>query len=239
MTPRPPLPVTLLGPWRPCRNTFTYLRTHAPATLLHLLAAQQLGGAHLSWAAEEAGRITALPAGVIVAAVTPLLTHVTPYVREGAVYGLQPFLHRADVWAAVVTVARSDPSPTMREVAEEALLEHLDEQRQTWFIRPWRPCSATFDYLAEHAPDDLLGYLTRGWLSHVNLAYAALAAQYCPDARLTGALAALLTHPRAYVVEGALRGLAPHCHLAEVQAAILAAQPHPCPAAQRLLSAQT
>ncbi|MDR6219033.1 hypothetical protein [Deinococcus soli (ex Cha et al. 2016)] len=239
MTP-PPLPAaTLIGPWRPCRNTFTHLRTHAPATLLHLIAAQQLGTAHLSWAAEEAGHITTLPAGAIVAAIKPLLAHGTPVVREGAVYGLQPFLHRLDAWAAVVTLARSDPSPTIREVAAEALLEHLDGQNQTWFIRPWRPCSATFDYLAAHAPDDLLGYLTLGWLSHVNLAYAALAARDCPDTRLTGALCTLLTHPRAYVVEGALRGLAPHLHLPGVRAAIRAAQPHPCPVAQRLLSAQT
>lgn len=75
----------------------------------------------LTFAAEYLGRA---PADVAVPALLPLLGHEKPYVREGAIYGLEPHATGdPGIVEAFRVLAALDPSPGVRTVAAGALEE--------------------------------------------------------------------------------------------------------------------
>lgn len=51
---------------------------------------------------------------------TPFLSHPKAYVREGAIYALRYHLD-ADLVTTIETMAKSDPSTTIRDIAVETL----------------------------------------------------------------------------------------------------------------------
>jgi len=125
--PRPGLPFNVLAPrvasvvlarWgRPCEEAFAFLATSHPLELLRLVASGVLDVADLTFAAEIAGRIQDPR---VVRVLLPLLKHVSPVVREGALYGLAA--HADDqVLDLIRTMADKDPSPGVRAAAEDVL----------------------------------------------------------------------------------------------------------------------
>lgn len=53
--------------------------------------------------------------------IMPLLSYPKGYVREGAVYGLERFLHNPVIREALEQQLLQETSPTMRQVLEDAL----------------------------------------------------------------------------------------------------------------------
>lgn len=104
-----------------CKADCERLSATDPAALV--AAFPEMKPTLLTFAAEYLGRA---PADVAVPALLPLLDHEKPYVREGAIYGLQP--HAAcdpRIVEAFRVLAALDPSPGVRTVAAGAL-EELD-----------------------------------------------------------------------------------------------------------------
>ena len=98
---------------KPCVAMFEYLAETDPARLIRLIDGGALSPADLTFAAEVAGK---LPAELAVASLLRLLTHVSPVVREGAVYGLAQ--HRSDlVDTRLRQIATNDDSLGVRETA--------------------------------------------------------------------------------------------------------------------------
>lgn len=125
---RPPaLPFDVLSPrvasmvvarWgRPCEEAFSFLADSHPFELLHLVASGRLEVADLTFAAEIVGRIRD---SRVVSVLFPLLKHVSPVVREGALYGLSAHVDDR-VLGAIRAMAAEDPSAGVRAAAEDVL----------------------------------------------------------------------------------------------------------------------
>ncbi len=104
-----------------CEDEFNYLAKVDPARLASLISAELKDRPELlTFAAEAAGQIPYTP--VVMRVLGPLLSHLNSVVREGAILGLSTHLSesvQARQW--VRQLARSDPSPSVRAAAEDAL----------------------------------------------------------------------------------------------------------------------
>lgn len=89
--------------------------------LLRVLATSQ-DRTTLTFAAEVVG---GLPTEMAEPALLPLLDHVSPVVREGAIIGLDS--HTTDrVWAKFLAMAEHDPSPGIRSILVYRVQERRD-----------------------------------------------------------------------------------------------------------------
>lgn len=102
-------------------NQFIRYAEEDPARLVELIRTNAIERPSLlTFAAEAAGRIanTALVVGVLL----PLLGHVDPMVREGAVYGLEPHLERSlEARSALRSMVIREPSPGVKAAVSDAL----------------------------------------------------------------------------------------------------------------------
>ena len=105
-----------------CEEEFVYLAEQNPAELVRLMNSTLADRPNLlTFAAEAAGRIA--NAALVVAILLPLLSHVDPVVREGAVYGLGPHLGSSlDARDVLRDMVKSDPSPGVIDAINDALL---------------------------------------------------------------------------------------------------------------------
>jgi len=100
---------------------FEYLAKAAPQSLANAIRRHNLPSGLLFLAAEIFGREssfeTAFPTLV------PLLSHSSPVVREGALYGLKALAetHSAEIARVFHDVALNDSHETIRKLAAEAL----------------------------------------------------------------------------------------------------------------------
>jgi hypothetical protein len=73
------------------------------------------------------------------------------------------------------------------------------------------PCEGAFEYLSSKHPDNLLRLIESGTLADRDLTFAAeIAGRIDDDGAVRRALLPLLSHPAAFVREGAIYGLAAH-----------------------------
>ena len=105
---------------RPCEAAFELLAARFPHELARLIDGQRLEISDLTFAAEALGRCEL--GWLVRHTLLPLLTHASPVVREGAIYGLQKHLD-ADARTTMGTLSDSDPSPAVRLAARDALSE--------------------------------------------------------------------------------------------------------------------
>lgn len=111
----------ILARWnRPCEGAFEVLAARFPHDLAKLIELGRLGSADLTFAAEALGRSEL--GWLVRHALKPLLTHASPVVREGAIYGLQKHID-GSTRAALSALSRDDPSPAVRLAATDALSE--------------------------------------------------------------------------------------------------------------------
>jgi hypothetical protein len=94
------------------------LATRFPHELAKLIKDGRLETSDLTFAAEALGRSEM--GWLVRHTLTPLLTHVSPVVREGAIYGLQKHVDE-DTRTALRAVSKNDPSRAVRSAAEDAL----------------------------------------------------------------------------------------------------------------------
>ncbi len=102
----------------PCEAMFEYLAENDPAELIKFIEEATLRPAHLTFAAEAAGRIH--DHSKVVQPLLKLLSDKSPMVREGAIYGLAGHLDD-DVMERLREVAERDPIEGVRLAAESAL----------------------------------------------------------------------------------------------------------------------
>jgi HEAT repeat protein len=100
------------------RSDLDHLARNDPDELLRLLKRTDLDPVELTWAAERVNQIEDSDAAR--AALLPLLTHPEAIVRQGAVFGLHRHVDAA-VRAVLKEITRSDPSPSVRDAAHDAL----------------------------------------------------------------------------------------------------------------------
>lgn len=103
---------------KPCEAAFEYLASRHPESLLAWIDSGLLSPTDLTFAAEYAGRIEA-PLRVR-ACLLPLLGHPEAFVREGVIYGLTRHVDDS-VRVRLRDLAKTDPSPSVRDAATEAL----------------------------------------------------------------------------------------------------------------------
>ena len=84
--------------------------------LASLISSGTLDDVDLTFAAEHLGRLAHDDSAFARRALTPLLSHESPLVREGALYGLDGHLD-ADLYERVTAIAHGDPSRGVREAA--------------------------------------------------------------------------------------------------------------------------
>jgi hypothetical protein len=109
----------------PCEAMFEYLAQTAPLELIRL--ASGLRPSQLTFAAEWLGRSGDPRARLVLLG---LLRHVSPLVREGAIYGLEALggeaLAAARQQLAELTLPDVEPSPGVLAAAREALYVVVD-----------------------------------------------------------------------------------------------------------------
>lgn len=88
--------------------------------LASLISSGTLSNAELTFAAEHLGQLAYDDPALARSTLTPLLSHESPLVREGALYGLDGHLD-ADLYRRVEAIADGDPSPGVRLAATELL----------------------------------------------------------------------------------------------------------------------
>jgi HEAT repeat protein len=101
-----------------CPPSYEELALSNPDEILRLLGAD-LAPHELTFVAEAAGKLA--DGNAAVAALLPLLSHASPFVREGTIYGLSRFATREAVRERLAALAAEDSSPGVREAAREAL----------------------------------------------------------------------------------------------------------------------
>jgi hypothetical protein len=106
----------------PSRRAFADLAADDPAKLAAWILTGTLGRGHLSHAAEILGQATRAmrPADGVILVLDRLLTHPSPAVREGAVYGLRYHL-TPRVLRRLAQMQEDDPSDGVREAIEDVL----------------------------------------------------------------------------------------------------------------------
>lgn len=115
----PHVAVELNARWRrPCEDMFDYLAEVYPLQLIDLLGSGCLTDAHLTFAAEIAGRVKSTE--LVKAVLIPLLRHSNPVVREGSIYGLACHLADDEVRERLLLLEREDPDDEIRSIAAEA-----------------------------------------------------------------------------------------------------------------------
>lgn len=105
----------------PCEAAFRFLVARYPDSLLLLIESGRMEAADLTYAVEIAGEMPWSQDNCRV--LMAMLGHVSPMVREGALYGLA-FHPRQEVLERISEVARTDKSPAVREAAL-AILEEV------------------------------------------------------------------------------------------------------------------
>jgi len=103
---------------RPSRDELRKLAETNPQSLVDWMKRQDPG--HLTYAAEILGELSP-DKDLARRELLPLASHKSALVREGAVYGLSNFLGDNEVRECLSRLSRSDPSPSVREAAEDAL----------------------------------------------------------------------------------------------------------------------
>lgn len=108
----------------PSLNRDERLRVAARLDLLSRNAIADI--AELSFVAEDVGQVVAhrhqYLEEIAVPVLLALLNHASPLVREGAIYGLADFAsRRPEVARALMRLGWADPSPGVRDAANEAL----------------------------------------------------------------------------------------------------------------------
>ena len=101
-----------------CEALFENLARTDPAELVRMIREDRLAPADLTFAAEALGSVVGDDRTV--PTLLSLLEHSSPLVREGAVYGLTDHMD-GNVRHALSKLARSDPSPGVRDAANETL----------------------------------------------------------------------------------------------------------------------
>jgi HEAT repeat protein len=101
-----------------CEAMFEFLAAYYAQDLLKLVSANVLAPSTMTFAAEIAGTIANGQA--VRAALTPLLDHESPLVREGAIYGLRDHADET-VEKKLASMAQDDPSPAIRRAAGDTL----------------------------------------------------------------------------------------------------------------------
>lgn len=111
---------TYEAPFQPSRALFEHLAARDPRRLLDLIVSRELAPAHMTFAAEIAGRSGYAEAVVVL---LPLLEDIAPLVREGAIYGLEPHIHIPAVRTAILRLTNpaNESSAGVRTAAAEAL----------------------------------------------------------------------------------------------------------------------
>lgn len=110
---------SVLARWsRPCEGAFELLAARFPYDLVKLIEHGRLKPSDLTFVAEALGR--SKMGGLVRHALKPLLTHPSPVVREGAIYGLQKHIDD-EVRAVLESVLAEDESRAVRMAAEDAL----------------------------------------------------------------------------------------------------------------------
>lgn len=112
-----------VDPDRPCERLFERLAVEDHDRLVGYLAPDLLPPHLLTFAAEHAG---SMPASVAVRPLLALLDHESAVVREGAAMGLSCHAGDSSVRRALIIVSESDPSPGVRERAQEAIEDPPD-----------------------------------------------------------------------------------------------------------------
>jgi HEAT repeats len=109
----------LMGRWgNYCDALFEELAAIAPSELAALLLSPRVPPARLTFAAEILGRMA--PTEVAQRPLVTLLSHASPLVREGAIYGL--IHHPSDATRGLLAqIAEQDTSPAVRDAARESL----------------------------------------------------------------------------------------------------------------------
>lgn len=101
------------------RNQLKQLLDIDPELLLLLIECGHLQPSVLTYAAEFAGNIS--NSKRVRKALTPLLDHSSPMVREGALYGLADHLD-SELKKVIAEIVRHDKSPGVKSTAEDILL---------------------------------------------------------------------------------------------------------------------
>lgn len=97
--------------------------------MVNLLFNRNVRSACLTFAAEIAGKRWPNDQRVYVA-LAHLLTHESPVVREGALYGLAHFKMDAGMMHSLNEIAQHDVSKTLREIAAELVADASDSPSQ-------------------------------------------------------------------------------------------------------------
>jgi len=103
---------------RPCEGVFEEMAREDPARLISMLADDRLMPTDLTFAAEIAGGIA--DSALVRPALLRLLGHPSPFVREGAIYGISRHMTE-EVVQRLRELASIDPSPGVRAAAEDVV----------------------------------------------------------------------------------------------------------------------
>lgn len=103
----------------PCEALFKRLATENPDELLSALDSGVLAPHDLTFAAEAAGDIR--DTRRVQVALFALLRHVSPLVREGAIYGLAKLPPTDEVQTALREISQNDASAGVRAAAADVL----------------------------------------------------------------------------------------------------------------------
>lgn len=90
-----------------------------PWMLVHLILHHDLPSHELTYVAEALGKME--PTSTAIALLDQLVTHDSATVREGVVYGLSRHRNHIGASSLLKTMATTDPSQTIRDIASEAL----------------------------------------------------------------------------------------------------------------------
>lgn len=108
----------------PNMNEFDKMADEDPERLVEWITCGALRPGNLTHAAEALGSVP--DAELVVGVLIGLTTHLSPMVREGAIYGLEHHLLTAGVRERIAELA-TDESPGVRTAAAEALENMKDE----------------------------------------------------------------------------------------------------------------
>lgn len=103
----------------PCQEVFEQLAENNPSELIAWIKSGSLQPPDLTFAAEILGRVRSMEG--ISPILLELLSHQSPLVREGALYGLYHYRDDPKVEDAIRQIEAKDPSLTIRETAAEIL----------------------------------------------------------------------------------------------------------------------
>jgi hypothetical protein len=102
-----------------CQGLLEDLAVQDLALFLDAVRFEVFSPAFLSFAAEMLGGLLSLEQAHLY--LSPLLHHQEPIVREGAVYGYEPFVTDSRIGKTIERIAQADSSPGVRQAARTIL----------------------------------------------------------------------------------------------------------------------